>query len=282
MHFNMSMIDLLKYSREKKEKTAFFASDVLKPSFDLYHKFIGTDETNTTKWYETLRMGAGKGAEEAMLEVLKQSDIVDRNYKQEEHGRVDYTTHGIVIHGYIDAITKDGYPIEIKTINNKNSYDIMKYDNNEPRENYVGQLAIYMDFLKRDTGYLFVASLDGLNTYFIKCTRHDNIFKCGNTEFDLEKELTRWKNLYENNILKKIEPDIFEYRYKYPIKDIEWDKIPKSKIVSARNNRAVIGDFQVLYSPFKDLWIEKQNETLGYTSEELIEINKLTKGYSNW
>ncbi len=276
------MIELLKYSREKKNKTAFFASDVLKPSFDLYHKFIGTDETNPTKWYETLRMGAGKGAEEAMLEVLKQSGIVDKDYKQEEHGRVDYSINDITIHGYIDAITTDGYPIEIKTINNKNSYDIMKYDNNEPRENYVGQLAVYMDFLKKDVGYLFVASLDGLNTYFIKCTRHDDIFKCGKTEFNLKEELDRWNNLYTNHIVKKIEPNVFEYRYKIPIQEIEWDKISKSKIGLARNNKAVIGDFQVLYSPFKDLWIEKQNETLGYTSEELIEINKLTKGYSNW
>lgn len=275
-------VSKLTYSRESKQKTAFYASDVYKPSFDLYHKFIGTPESNQTIWTDTLRMGAGKGAEEAMLEVLKQSGFVDRDYKQEEQGRVDYETNGIPIHGYIDAITVDGYPLEIKTINNKNSFDIKKYDDGYPRENYVGQLAIYMDFLKKDKGYLFVASIDGLNTYLYTCTRDGDIFTCGHTKFNLKDELNRWKDLWDNNIKTKVEPDIFEYYYKVPVDKIDWSTISKSKIVEARNNRAVIGDFQVKYSPFKDLWIKKQGVEHGYTAEELIQISNLTKGYTNW
>lgn len=275
-------LDTLEYTREEKVKDAFYASDVLRPAFELYHRFIGTKETNPIKWYDTLKMGAGNGVEEAMLRVLKDSGVVDKEYNQHEHGKVSYDKHGVPIHGRIDAITKQGIPIEIKSINNKNAWDIMSYENNMPRENYVGQLSVYMDYLGVDTGYLFVASVDGLNRFWFECKRNGDVFTCGRVKFDLAKEIKRWKNLWDNHVVPRVEPDPFEYIYKYKIEELDWKTISADKISKARNNKAVIGDYQVGWSGYKDLWISRQGETAGYTAEELIKINELTTGYSTW
>ena len=133
-----------------------------------------------------------------------------------------------------------------------------------------------------DIGYLFVSSVDGLNRFWFKCKRTTSSFICGNTIFALDKELARWKKLYEENVITKIEPDIWEYKYKYPIEEIDWTKISANKISSARNNRAVVGDYQITYSSWRDLWVKKQGEHLGYNAEELIKINEMTSGYTTW
>ena len=73
-----------------------------------------------------------------------------------------------------------------------------------------------------------------------------------------------------------------EYHYKTPVHEIDWHKVSKDKISKARNNQAVIGDFQLLYSAYKDLWIEKQGATLGYTPDELAYIRDVTTGYTTW
>jgi hypothetical protein len=276
------MIENLIYKEEQKEKTGFYASDVLKSGWELYHAWKGTPKTNLPQWYETLKWGAGNGVEASMLKVLKDSGIVNEDYDQHVHGKINHNKYGFEIHGRIDAMTKDGFPIEIKSVNNKNAWDIKAYADGYPRENYVGQLSVYMDALGVDTGYLFVATVDGLNTFWFKCTRVGDKFVCGKVEFDLGKEIERWRNLMDNHVLKDIEPDPFEYIYKIPIEKIDWSKMSKDKISKARNNHAVIGDFQITYSPWKDLWIKKQGQTIGYTAEELIKINELTSGYSTW
>lgn len=266
----------------KKEKTAFYASDVLKSSLDLYLSFK-EDPTNPPTWYDTMKFGAGKGMEEEALKVMKQSGIVNEDYVQEEHGRVDIEREGVTIHGYIDAMTKDGLPIEIKSINNKNAFDIKKYENGDPRESYVGQLSVYMDALNVDTGYLFVCSIDGLHRFLFECKRiGPRKFKCKNTVIDLDKEYKRWAKLYKENIQKDILPDVFEYRYKFDLNNLDWKSISKTNISLMRNNRKVYGDWQVLWSPYKDRIIELQGEELGYSTEELELIRSKTDGYSNW
>jgi hypothetical protein len=69
-----------------------------------------------------------------------------------------------------------------------------------------------------------------------------------------------------------------------PIEEIDWAKISKSNITKARNNRKVIGDhpFWVHYSPYKNLILEKEGVTPGYTDKEIEKIKELTKGYSKW
>lgn len=272
-----------KVNFEDREKRAFYASDFNKPVLDLYFAFTGEPKTNPPEWYETLKWGAGKGVEEAMLKVLKDSGFVPPDYDQKEHGRIEVEREGIKINGYIDAKTFDGLPIEIKSINNANKYDIQKYENNFPRENYVGQLAIYMDSLGVDSGYLLVSSIDGLHRFLFECKKvGDRKYRCGNTEVDLDKEYKRWAKLYRGNIDPKICPKPTEYVYKRDVGEIDWTKVSKTDISKARNNRKVIGDYQVVFSDWADKIIEMQGGSRGYSNEELDIIKEKTRGFTTW
>lgn len=273
----------LTYSQEPKEKKHFYASDYGKAILDTYLKFKGVKETNPPQWFETLKWGAGKGVEMAMLDVLKQSGVVSKDYNQEEHGGFKMERNGVTIAGYMDAIDIEGNPIEIKSINNKNEYDIKSYDDGYPRENYVGQLAIYMDYLGVDKGYLFVSSVDGLHTFRFECKKFgDGIYKCGKVTVDLNEQYRKWNKLYHEYVLKDIEPNPFQYVYKRNVDEIDWKTVSKADISKARNNRKVLGDWQILYSGYKDYIIEKQGATLGYSIEELEKIIKYTDGYTTW
>ena len=217
-----------------------------------------------------------------MLEILKSNDIVAEDYDQKEHGRVSFNYKDIEIHGYKDAVHKTlGYPIEIKSVNNKNAYDIYRYENGYPKENYVGQLAMYMFAEKQKYGELFVATVDGLHTFCIPC--HDvgnGKYKCGNVTVDVLDKLEQWNILYRENIVPKLLPDVFEKVYKKKVEDIDWGSVSKTDISKARNNKKVIGDWEVLYSPWKNKIIELQGGTLGYTEQELAYIREKTAGYS--
>ena len=278
-----SILDTLTYRREEKEKKYYHASDYNKPILELYLRFKGVKETDPTQWYETLKWGAGKGVETAMLEILKQNKLVAEDYNQEEHGGFKMERDGITISGYMDAIHIDGCPIEIKSINNKNQFDIMNYENGEPRENYVGQLAIYMDYLGKDKGYLFVSSIDGLNTFWFECVKiSDGVYRCGKVTVDLNEQYRKWSELYHEYVLKDKEPSPWQYVYKRNIEEIDWKSVSAGDISKARNGKKVIGDWQISYSPYKKYIIEKQGTSEGYSLTELQRINELTKGYTNW
>jgi hypothetical protein len=278
----MINIEQLLLKQEDRKKEAFYPSDYHKPLFDLYHAFAGTPKSNPLLWHDSLRMGAGNGVEEQLLKVLKDSGIVPEDYDQNVQGKIEFQYEDIKVRGRIDAITKEGHPIEIKSINNKNRWDISAYKDGYPRENYVGQLSSYCHALDVATGYMFVSSVDGLDRFLFECTGGPFEFKCGNVSIDLKKEYDRWNKFYNEHVLPGVEPDPFEYRYKYPVEEINWSKVSKDKISKARNNHAVIGDFQVQYSPWKNLWMQKQGVSPGYTAEELMKIREMTDGYSKW
>lgn len=276
----------LRIKREDREKKNFYCSDYNKPLLDLYFGFKGEKETNPMEWFTMARMGAGNGVEDAMVQVLKDSDIVAEDYNQKENGRVEIEREGIKITGYIDAMTKDGLPIEIKSINNKNSYDIKQYEYGNPKENYVGQLAIYMDGLGVDTGYLFAISVDGLNRFWFECKKiGDRKYQCKNVIIDLDRCYKRWSNLYKNNIEKDVQPDPNEIIYKIPVDEIDWKTVSKGDISKARNGHKVIGgknSWRIAYSNWKDKIIGLQDAEIGYSPEELEIIREKTQGYTTW
>lgn len=277
------MLDKLKINIEQRTRTAFYASDYGKPDLDLYFAFTGEPVTNPAAWYETLKWGAGRGVEEQMLIVLKDSGIVPKDYDQKLHGRVELEHNGIKIHGYIDAKSVTGRPIEIKSVNNKNAFDINKYERGYPREGYVGQLSTYMEFTNAEEGALFVSSIDGLNFFWLPIHRiGPGKYKCGEVVVDIRAEYDRWANIFHNNIEPRVMPDIWQYRYKYDVATLDWTKVPVAKITGARTGRAVIGDWQVQYSNWKDRIIELQGTVPGYTNEELSIILEKTKGYTTW
>lgn len=280
------MFNKLKLKKEDREKNNFYCGDYDKSAMDLYFSLKGVQPTNPMEWFTMARMGAGNGVEEAMVKILKDSDIVKEDYDQKVDGRIEMEREGVKITGYIDAMTKDGLPIEIKSINNKNSYDIKQYELGNPKENYVGQLSIYMDALGVDSGYLFAISVDGLNRFWFECKKiGDRKYQCKNVIVDLDKEYKRWSNLWNENVKKDVQPDPFEIVYKLPVNEINWSEVSKGDISKARNRHKVIGSkdsWKITYSPYKDLIVKLQGGELGYSKEELEIIKEKTKGFTTW
>ncbi len=282
------MLDELFIKTEDKVKTNFYASDYGKPAFELYFGLKGVEKTNPAKWYDMLKWGAGSGAETYMVKALQSAGYVDENYDQDYDGRIEFEVEGIKVSGYIDGLmmeSKGGYPVEIKTINNANAWDIMKYQNDNPRENYVGQLATYMWAKNKDKGYLFVCSIDGLHRFWFECVRTaPGEYKCGNTVVNLNNEFKRWSNIWKVVQTTDELPISYlnEYKYKIPVEEIVWENVSASDISKARNGKKVIGDYQVSYSDWKDLLIKLQGSTLGYDARELEIIKNKTSGYTTW
>lgn len=278
------MLERLVTKKRDRPRTGIHASDFGKPSLDLFFRMTGVEETNPTQWNDKIKWGAGLGVEKELLQVLKDSNIVPEEYDQDVHGLISKEIGGILFTGHMDGNTsldQTGEPIEIKSINNKNAFDIEKYRNNNPRENYVGQLAMYMFLTKAKKGHLFVSAVDGLSNFYFECNDIGNYtYKCGNTVVDVGTEVKRLIKLYKDHVVPNKMPDIWEYRYKYPILEIDWNNVSNSKISLARNNKAVIGDYQIVYSNWKDLIVQLQGETLGYTPEEISKIKELTKNYT--
>ena len=277
------MIDKLKYVEVPKPRKNFYASDFDKSKLDLFFSWMGEPKTNPPQWYDTLRWGAGNGVEDKMLEILKMNGIVDEDYDQKKHGGFKIEREGITVSGYTDARNKKGEPIEIKSINNKNSNDIKEYERGYPRRNYVGQLAIYLDALGKEKGYLFASSIDGLHRFWFECKRvGKGVYRCANVEVNIYDEYKRWADLYANHIKTGVMPDVFEYTYKHDVRKIDWKKLSASKISSARTGKSVVGDWQLQFSDWKDKIVALQGTELGYTNEELEIILEKTKGYTTW
>ena len=170
--------------------------------------------------------------------------------------------------------------VEIKTFYGQ--YQAMELKAGKPRESYLKQLAIYMDFKEAKEGRLIYMDRGTGEMFEFVLLRDGTVFKCMNVEFDIADTYKRWARLYKNNIVPKIEPKS-EYRYKIPIEEIDWTSVSKSEISKARNNHKVIGDhpWAINYSPYKDLIIQREGTHAGYSEEELKLIKELTAGYTS-
>ena len=299
------MVPNLLFKNDRKKRTRFYASDAQKLEADIWCELKEIEPTNPTEWQSSLKWGAGKGVELAMIDVLKMNGLIDKDYDQEKVSSVQMTREGIEISMKFDALLKagtlkcsenllpqcktlefeEGTVLEVKSINNKNFFDIQKYIDGYPKENYVMQLSMYMDYLQKETGYLFVASIDGLNCFIFENKKiGEGVYQCGNTIVDINAEYKRFAE-----IMRKFkageEPDFSEEIYKIPVEKVDWHLQTKTDISKARNNQKVIGSknsWKISYSPYKNLILEKQNTKPGYEESELLKIAELTKGYTKW
>lgn len=276
---------------EKREKTTFWASECETPLFDIYHRWIGTETTNQSSLGGIMMMNTGKMLELSLVEMLKGWGIAD---KIDEQTRVEFDVekYGIRVSGYVDAVLVNNNPLEIKTFYGDYQESDLKKGN--ARTSYLKQLAIYMFYLKSDKGSLLYINRGSGNMYQFDLIREDDtkFYLVNGTDefgeilgkslvFDLEDTFKRWSDLYHNHIVPRIEPKS-EFRYKIPVKEIDWSKVSKVDISKARNNQKVIGDsWQVAYSAYKDLIIAREGSCLGYTDEELKFIKDITAGYSS-
>jgi len=261
------------------EKTSFWATEAETPVFDLYHKWIGTEPTNPIEAEKLMMFNAAKMMEVSLVETLDKMGML--KMPEGEQWRIEGEREGVPVSGYVDAVFKDGSPLEIKSF--YGAYQLKDLKAGKPRESYLKQLAIYMDFLDADKGYLVYIDRGTGEMFQFVLERVEGLkFKCMTVEFDLTDVYKRWARLYRNNIMPRLEPKS-EYRYKIPVEEVDWTKVSKSDISKARNGKKVIGDhWSVAYSPYKNLIIEREGATLGYTLEEEAKIKELTSGYSKW
>lgn len=289
---------------ESYEKTSFWASEFEKDTFDIFHRWMGTPPTNPIDAEKMIVFSAGKMMEMALIEKLRPLGIViaPENIEDAQTAfRVE--REGCPISGKLDAIIELGQQksvLEIKTY--YGDYQDMELSAGKARLSYLKQLACYLDamsldlghlvYLERGTGQMYDFILRRKEGLLFECVSYDSKDQYGKhpitTSFDLTDDYKRFASIYKNYILPKKEPSS-DYTYKYNIASVNWTTLPASKISKARNGQAVVGDWQVIYSPYKDLIVAKEalklgktlEEYLGYSDEELARICELTKGYTS-
>lgn len=269
-----------------KKKTSFWASEADKMAFDIYHKWMDTPETNPIEGQTLIMLQMRKLTEVALVELLRTEGILIEEYSNNTRCYFEWGPHKVPISGYPDAgvigPAKIPAVVEIKTYyGNKNQADVSA---GRVRVSYLVQLAIYMYHLKEKHGILFMVNQGTGQKYeydLYQDEKNEYLFLCPDNEMEINllDVFKRWEKIYVENILKKVEPEI-EFIYKYDIEKMDWENTPASKISKARNNHAVIGDYQVKYSSYKDIIVERQGTQLGYSDEETARICELTKGYS--
>lgn len=290
--------ELLK--QEKRPKTSFWFTDSEKNNFDLYHDFMGTDKTNPADMQTHMMWEVGKQVEEAWVKRMREAGIAMTIDELGEIGEIrDEQLYfrsnklGAPVSGKPDVVLKaTGEPLEIKTFYDKfkrlgpdgkyagfHERDLL---DNKPSSQYCKQLAIQMDFLDKDVGHLFFIDRGTGAYYMFKQTRVGSTFSCGETVFDINDTYKKWSALYQDHILKKVEPKS-EYRYKIPVQEVNWRKVSKADRTAARGGKKVIGDgWQVNYSSYKNLIIEREKSSLGYSMSEIDLIKQLTDGHTTW
>lgn len=273
------------YSKSRKQKDSFWPSESEKPLFDIYHAWKGTEVTNPIDPEKLVMFSAAKMIELALVGKLQKMGVA-KKFKDEAQQHFIIEREGIMVSGYTDAVLTDGTIVEVKTW--YGDYQTRELEAGKPKTSYLKQLAMYLDafdqdegkliYLERGTGQMFEFTLNRVK---------DLKFKCLDIEFDLQDTYKKWSRLYHENILKDIEPDLYECgKYKADIDTIDWSKVSKSDISLARNGHKVIGSnreehWKILYSPYKNLLIQKQGTRPGYSQEELEKIKIATKGYSS-
>jgi len=269
---------LLEEDKNHREKTSFWASEAETNVFDIYHRWMGTPPTNPIEPEKLVMFQAAKMIEVALVDRIKKSTTFLVPIDSSQH-RVEMEREGVPVTGYIDAVIEENnvkVPIEVKTI--YGDYQARELTACKPKTSYLKQLAIYMDFLDVDRGILFYMDRGTGNTWEFELKRNGTVFTCFSISFDITDVYKRWARLYRNNIIPKIEPKS-EFKYKYELEKLK--EASKASISDARMNRAVYGDWQVKYSPYKNLIIEREGCGLGYSDEELKIIKEITKGYSS-
>lgn len=268
-----------------KKKTSFWASESEVMAFDIYHRWKGTTPTNPITEEKLMMLKMRKLTEEAVVGLMRRSGFVIERLTNAERCLIEWGEHKTPISGYPDlgvGIDKEEIVVEIKTY--YGNHQDSEIRNGRVKTSYLKQLAMYMYYFKLPHGILLLINQGtGLRTEFELYNEGKNPyhFICpDNTmEINLKDTFERFEKIWVENILTDKEPEI-EYQYKYDIHKIDWGTTSSSKISKARQNKAVIGDWQVTYSDFKNLIVEKQGTCLGYSKEELAYIKENTVGYS--
>lgn len=268
-----------------KKKTTFWASESETMAFDIFHRFKSTESTNPISEEKLMMLQMRKLTEEAIINLLRKSGCLIEKFSNDERCFFEWGPHKVPISGYPDAginFKKEDILIEVKTY--YGNFQHSQIRNGNVKSSYLKQLAIYMYYFKIKRGILLMVNQGTgerfeYDLYQKGKNKHHFICPDNAVEINLEKVFKRFEKIWTQNIKKDKEPAI-EFTYKYDIEKINWEETSSSAISKARTNKAVIGDWQIKYSDFKNLIVERQKTTLGYTDKEIARIKELTTGYS--
>lgn len=273
--------DLKKLS---KTKTSFWASETETMAFDIFHRWIGTPATNPMEGQTVMMLQMRKLSEIAATSLMRKAGILVKRFSNDERVYFEWGPHKVPVSGYPDAgVMIDGglALVEFKTYYGQHNHS--QVSSGKVKLSYLKQLAIYLYakqishgillMMNQGTGEMFEFDLyQQENPYHFICP--DNT-----VEFNLKETFERWEKIYVDHIIPRQEPPI-EFVYKYPVETLDWDTVSLGDISAARNGRKVLGDWQVKYSDYKDLIVQRQGTVPGYTDAEMAFILRTTKGYS--
>lgn len=271
---------------EKKKKTSFWASETEAMAFDIYHTWMGTPQTNTMGGETVMMLTMRSMSEKSAVALMRKANILVKRFTNDERVYFEWGENKVPISGYPDAgVYLDGETaiVEIKTYYGQHNH--IQVTGGKVRTSYLKQLAIYLYHFKVTHGILLMINQGtGEMTEFDLYQNPENPyhFTCPDNEIEINllDTFKRFEQIYVDHILPRKEPPI-EYVYKYPIETLNFDKLSSADISAARNGRKVLGDWQVKYSNFKDLIIQRQGTVPGYTEAELAYILERTRGYSS-
>jgi hypothetical protein len=275
-----------------RDRRAHYASGNLSCLRDQYWSWKKEPETNPTDFKGAMKMLVGSAVEEGLVKVILS-----------KLGPLGYHLRGTQIavggsnpdwDGYLDGLVakqnQDGvweqFVVEIKT---KSGYGADLFARQpEPSLEYMTQLGLYLKDLheKKVTNKgIFLYMLMSDNTFgdlVIVNVEYDPktnrafttgyIDSNGNSghvpvEVDLTAALERWKKL--NEFLAKNEVPAGEYQYKYPLTLESVRDIADAKLKKIIDGAIVFGDWQPLYSRYKNKQLEVDGLTPERTPDEL-------------
>jgi|TARA_Y100000310_G_scaffold118355_1_gene117231 hypothetical protein len=276
---NLISKHLLDDNEREREKTSFWPTESEANAFDIYHKWMGTPPTNPITGEKLMMFQSAKLIEQAYVNMFADMGILLSS--EENQTRIEIERNGIPISGYMDAVLDYmGHDMvcEIKTFyGDWQERDLLA---GKPRESYLKQLAVYMDATDTNEGLLFYINRGTGKPFQYLLQRSGTKFKCNDIEFDIMDTYKRWADIYD--YIQRGEEPPSDYIYKFPLEEIDWKTISRSDISKARNGHKVLGEWQVLYSPYKDLIVEREGTQLGYSPEEIALIKEKTDGYTTW
>lgn len=274
-----------------RDRRGHYASSGLKCLRDQYWELKGEPPTNKTDMLGMMRMLVGDAVERQLVK-----DIFENLHWFGYHpigGQIAVGTSNPDINGYLDYMlaVKEGdtfnpFVIEVKT---KSGYGADLFMGTfEPSQDYMSQLGLYLREMteKKVTSngmFLYVLLSDKyfghivqLNCRYDAATDQivcyegmasDGSYKKLNYTYKVGDTLARFKKLDEhlaNNIIP--EPD---YKYKYDLTEDFITKLSDYKLRRMINREALGGDWQPLYSKYKDKQLEVDGTPLERTDEEI-------------
>jgi len=298
--------------QESHAKKTFWPTDCLKPACELYWKFTNKPETDQIQPEKLLMFKAASAYEHEIIRNLvaigeaidiENAELVNKitdfglNVIQRDGDvpqiRLEMEREFVQITGYLDGVTPEGNPIEVK------SYYSSKVDSElakglPPAEQYLHQLAVQMDFLGTLKGILVSVNRSTGNIFFSELRRESTdslVFMIGEqttaaietdeyevsgsndyfvgqvTQFDLGLEYKRWRTLMEDNVLTLKEPPL-DYEYRATITNRLLDNYPEEKVKKAIKGERILSDhrWQPQYSNYKTLWAETEAKQKGFAS----------------